>query len=354
MAAVKRAPIVDGHLDLAENVTLFGRDLTRPVAAIRASGRESERQATVSLPELERGGIAVALATVTAGFLLADVGPDFEPKSALYSTPEQAEAQALAQITLYESWEAEGRMRLLRSRADLEHHLDLWQTDRRPGFVLLMEGADPIVRVDDLEAWWQRGVRAIALTFGDTRYGSGVGGATAPATRGGLNEDGLALLSRMAELGVIWDVSHLTEEGIWQGVELGVRRVCASHANARSLTPTERHLSDAVLRALAERNGMIGVVLYNGYLDPAWSPDHATPVTVDLHVRRHLSHVASVAGWACVGIGSDLDGGFGCDKCPEEIDTVADLCTIGSAVPAHAREAVLGENWIAFLSSALP
>jgi membrane dipeptidase len=137
-------PIVDGHLDLAENVTLFGRDLTKSVAAIRQAERRSDRQATVSLPELERGGIAVAIATVTAGFLVADVGPRFRPKSALYSTPEEAEAHALAQIALYRCWQSEGKVRLLMSATDLEHHLDLWRNDRRPALVLLKEGADPI------------------------------------------------------------------------------------------------------------------------------------------------------------------------------------------------------------------
>jgi membrane dipeptidase len=347
-------PIVDGHLDLAENVALFGRDLTLGVAEIRAAERRSTRQATVSLPELERGGIAVAVATVAEGFLTADVGSDFEPRSALYSTPEEAQAHALVQIALYQRWQSEGRVRLLGSASDLEHHLQLWRTDRRPGLVLLMEGADPIVRVDDLAAWWRRGVRMIGLTFGDTRYGSGVAGGSPAGSPGGLTNDGIALLSGMAELGFVWDVAHLTEQGIWEGLELGFSRVCASHANARSLTPTARQLSDQVIGAIAECSGVIGVVLYNGYLEHAWMADRSIRVTVDTSVRRHARHIAEVAGWAHVGIGSDLDGGFGRDESPEEIDTIADLHCVGSAVPAEARAGVLGENWLRFLRSALP
>jgi membrane dipeptidase len=343
-AGSNAVPIVDGHLDLAENVTLFGRDLTLDVTA----------PATVSLPELERGGIAVVLATVTAGFLVADVGPDFEPRSALYSTPEEAEAHALAQIDLYERWESEGRVRLLRSGADLERHLGLWRKDRRPGLVLLMEGADAVVRVDDLPAWWRRGLRVIGLTFGDTRYGAGVAGGWDERKPGGLTHDGVALLTRMAEQGFAWDVSHLTEEGIREGLELGFPRVCASHANARALTPTPRHLSDPVIRAIAERDGVVGVVLYSGFLERASRTDRSLTVSVEVHVRRHVDHVAAVGGWACVGIGSDLDGGFGRDESPDEIDTVADLHTVGSVVPAEHREAVLGGNWLDFLRSALP
>jgi membrane dipeptidase len=169
-------PLVDGHLDLAENVTLFGRDFTAPIEEIRAREKRISRQATVSLPELERGGIAVVCATVTPGSLVADVGPDFEPRAALYSTPEEAEAQALRQIDLYEEWQRQGWVRILKSVTDLEHHLELWREDRTTGLVLLMEGADPIVHVKDLPAWWERGLRMIGLTYGDTAYGTGLPG----------------------------------------------------------------------------------------------------------------------------------------------------------------------------------
>ena len=77
---------MDSHLDLAENVTLFGRDLTLRADKIRALEKRTTRQATVSLPELKRGGIATAFATVTAGFSAKDVGETFEPRSAIYHT----------------------------------------------------------------------------------------------------------------------------------------------------------------------------------------------------------------------------------------------------------------------------
>lgn len=347
-------PLVDAHLDLAENVTLFGRDLTLPVAEIRASEKRTSAQATVSLPALEQGGIAVVMATVTGGFLAADVGADFQPQSALYRTAEEAEAQALAQIDLYETWEGQGRVRLLKSVSDLEHHVQLWQEDGKPGLVLLMEGADPIVRFDDLPRWWQRGLRLIGLTFGDTRYGRGVGGGGHPSHPGGLTADGVALLEQMAELGFIWDISHLTEEGVWQGLEMGFSRICATHANARALTPTDRHLSDDVIRAVAGRGGVIGLVLYNAFLEPRWREDNSLSVTLADYLRRHATYVADLVGWDHVGIGSDLDGGFGLEESPQEIDTVADLYKAGSAVPPAARAAVLSGNWLNFLRRALP
>lgn len=347
-------PVVDAHLDLAENVTLFGRDLTLSAADIRVLEKRTTQQATVSLPDLERGGIAVVCATVTAGFLAADVGADFEPRSALYHTPEEAEAQALTQIALYQTWHQQGRVRLLKSVDDLDHHLELWRHDRKPGLVMLMEGADPIVHVRDLPQWWGRGLRMIGLTFGDTKYGRGVAGGSATFRQGGLTPEGIALLQAMAELGFIWDISHLTEEGIWQGLDLTFPRVCASHANAQALTPTDRHLSDDVIRAVAERDGVIGLVLYNGFLEPRWKQDRSIAVTLNEHLRRHAHHIAQLSGWKRVGIGSDLDGGLGREESPVEIDTVADLYKIESAVPAEVREAVLSTNWLTFLRSALP
>lgn len=347
-------PIIDSHLDLAENVTLFGRDLTLSAAEIRAIEKRATRQATVSLPDLERGGIAVVFATVTPGFLVADVGENFEPRSAIYHTPEQAQAQALTQMTLYETWEKQGRVRLLKSVNDLDHHLQLWQTDRKPGLVMLMEGADPILDVRDLPRWWQRGLRMIGLSFGDTKYGKGVRAGRTRFTQGGLTPEGFELLGRMAEVGFTWDISHLAEEGVWQGLDLQFPRVCASHANARTLTPTDRHLSDDVIRAVAKRNGVIGLVLYNGFLEPRWKQDKSMSVTLDEHLRRQANYIAGLCGWNHIGIGSDLDGGFGLDESPVEIETVADLEKVGAVVPGEIREAVLSANWLHFLRICLP
>jgi membrane dipeptidase len=279
-------PLVDSHLDLAENVTLFGRDLTLEVSALRALEQRTRNQVMVTLPELKRGGIAVVFATVTAGFKAEDVGADFQPASAIYHVLEQAEAQALAQIDLYERWERQDHIRILKSVTDLEHHLELWQQDRTPGLVLLMEGADPILQVADLPKWWRRGLRMIGLTFGDTKYGAGVAGGSKTFRTGGLTSEGVALLEAMAEQGFIWDISHLTETGVWQGLEMGFPRVCATHVAARALNPTDRHLSDDVIRAVAKRDGVIGLVLYNGFLEPRWREEKTVVVSLDEQVTE--------------------------------------------------------------------
>jgi membrane dipeptidase len=349
-----KLPLVDSHLDLAENATLFGRDLTSSLEALRKLEHCTNNQAMVTLPELECGNIAVVIATVTGGFKAEDVGKDFQPAHAIYHTQKEAEAQALSQLDLYESWEKEGRVRLLKSVADLEHHLQLWQDDKKPGLVLLMEGADPIVQVRDLPKWWRRGLRMIGLTFGDTKYGAGVAGGSTTFKTGGLTSEGFALLENMAAQGFIWDISHLTEEGVWQGLELKFPKVCASHANARALIPTDRHLSDEVIRAVAERDGVIGLVLYNGFLEPRWRDDKTIQVTLEEHVRQQATYLANLTRWSHVGIGSDLDGGFGLEESPLELGSIADLYKVGGVVPIHAREVVLSTNWLNFLRRSLP
>ncbi len=245
-------------------------------------------------------------------------------------------------------------MRLLKSQRDLDDHLRLWQGDRKPGLVLLMEGADPIVQVSDLPRWWQRGLRMIGLTYGDTHYGRGVAGGSTTFKKGGLTPAGFALLGQMAELGFIWDIAHLAEEGVWQGLDMQFPRVCASHANARAFIPTDRQLSDEVIRAVGERDGVIGLVLYNRFLEPGWKKDKSIPVTLKHHVAQHARHIADLAGWKTVGIGSDLDGGFGREQSPVEIESIADLYKIGSVVPAEVSAAVLSTNWLNFFRSSLP
>jgi membrane dipeptidase len=120
------------------------------------------------------------------------------------------------------------------------------------------------------------------------------------------------------------------------------------------VTPTDRHLDDEVIRAVTARGGVIGLVLYNGFLDPDWDRAATVPVTLREHLRRHAAHVAGIRGWKHVGIGSDLDGGFGLEESPQEIDSVADLHKAGAVVPAEHREALLSTNWLRFLRSSLP
>jgi membrane dipeptidase len=341
-AAQARAVIVDAHLDLAWTALHSGRDLTRP--AERASG------ALTSLPELGAAGVALVGATLFAE--PADAW--LEPSEDGYRTSEEAEAQALAMLDVYRDWEARGAVRIVTGRPSLDDHLARFAQDAVPGLLLLIEGADPIVEVADLQAWWERGVRMIGLAWGPTRYAGGTGSDR------GLAPIGAELLEAMADLGVIHDASHLSEEAFAEALPLPHHALCVTHATARALMtsvpgriPFNRFLSDDQIRAVADRDGVIGLAMLNDFLAAGWTAGDP-PVTLADHAAAHLRHIAGIAGWERVGIGSDVDAGHGRGETPLELDAVADWPRIGELAPPEARAGVLGGNWLRFLRAALP
>lgn len=348
-------PIVDGHLDLAYNVVFGKRDLEHSTPQeIREADEKSGLNkdgglAMVSLSELSKGNVALMFGTLFSAPHIAWTNPD-KPNPNGYQNPEEAEAQGLAQITVYEGWEARGRVRIVKNRADLEHHLELWAEDRKPGLIVLMEGADPIKTPDDLGMWWDRGVRIVGTSWGPTRYAGGTG------SPGGLTDIGRELIAAMRAQKMVLDISHQAWESFWDSLEVGPYRVIASHSNTYALTPTgNRHISDDMIRAIGERDGVIGSVMFNRFLEPKWTnEDRKERVTLGNQVKAHMTHVADLIGWNHVAIGSDIDGGLGRDESPEELETIADLEKIGNIVPPEAREGVLGGNWLRFLGEALP
>jgi membrane dipeptidase len=351
--------IVDGHLDLALNDVRQLIDHTRPIHELRGLEIRESQQAMTSIPEFTRGNVALVFGTLYAepadlGFAAAAISKIHHG----YSTPEGAEAQALEQLAVYERWAAAGLIRLITSRAVLEDHLQRFAHDRVPGLLVLMEGADPIKTVSDLELWWARGVRAIGLTWGRTRYAGGTG------SPGGLTPEGRELLKAMRQRGVILDTSHLAEQAFYEALEFYPDRLMASHSNPRALLnapgidaviPADRHLSDEMIQAIGARGGMIGLNLINFFLEPRWTmTEQSLRVSIFDQCRRMLEHTAALIGWDKVGIGSDLDAGMSLDCSPLELDTIADFSRFAEVVPEAARAGVVGQNWLRFLWAALP
>ncbi|MGH2544640.1 MAG: dipeptidase [Ardenticatenaceae bacterium] len=359
--------LVDAHEDLAWNIQTFGRDYLRPVETTRARERDTEtiaRNGTTLLgwPEWIEGRVAVIFATLFATPASRRMG---EWETNCYEDAEGAHRLYWSQLELYHRLvEAHAdKLQLIERRADLEQVLATWEEDSaeppRVGFVILMEGADGVREPAEVQRWYEGGVRLLGPAWTATRY---AGGTQAP---GPFTKAGRALLDEMASLGMVLDLSHLSEEGAREALERYEGPTMASHSNARALLAAgsrvpERHLSDEVIIGIAEREGVIGVVLGNSFLKGGWTPgDGRELVTLD-DVAVQIDYMCQLIGDARhVGIGSDADGGFGLEKMPTGIDTVADLSRIGNALAARGYreeeiEAILGGNWLRFLRRTLP
>ena len=358
--------IVDGHEDIAWNMLTFGRDPNRSVAETRALEQDSEipvhtGHALLGWPQWVEGRVAVVFATLFAAPIRRKVGPW---EKMCYRDPGEARALYLASLDTYKRLvEHHGdRYQLVRSRQELTEVLATWSPDPpespRLGLVLLMEGGEAIQDPSEVEWWQAQGVRILGPAWTGNRF---VGGTHEP---GPLTADGQQLLRAMADVGMALDLSHMTEQGQRQALDTYPGVVLASHSNVQSLlsgSPTpERHLSDNVIRGLAARDGVIGLMLYNPFLVGGWKPaDGRHGVTLDLWCA-HADYICQLTGSARhIAVGSDFDGGLGLHKIPAGLDSVADLRLIGGALAARGYappdvEAILGGNWLSLLHRLLP
>ncbi len=347
--------IVDAHLDLAYNA-LYGHDLRLPLAELRetAIGRQMSARGetlTVSLPALKEGHVAVAFGTL---FVLPANAPG-DLRGQGYTNAEEAHQLAVQQVTYYRLLESDGLIRPIGNLTDLDALTPNEQHDPGPlGLVLLMEGADPIRTPAEVGWWVEQGVRVVGPAWTATRYS---GGTAAP---GPLTALGRELLSELETAGMALDVSHMADESFWQAMHGFRGPVIASHSNCRSLVPGDRQLSDDMIRAVADRDGVIGVVTFNRFLDPTWTLHHGkSALGLDVLIR-HIEHICEVAGGVRhVGLGTDLDGGFGREAIPAELDSCVDLPLIGKALlvagwRVEDVEAILGGNWLRWLAQSLP
>ncbi len=362
MEAVR--PIIDCHLDLAWCALAFNRDLTRSVAEIRDSEKgmtdeKSRGHNTVSLPELRRAEVRVCVGT-----LLARGGPAQEKKTGYkrtdldFATPTIAHAAAQGQLAYYRLLEAQGHLRLIRTGAELAAHWRAAAEDETTplGMILSMEGTDPIVSPAQVRAWWDAGLRAAGLAHygrGQHAYGTGVDGP--------LSDAGVEVLKEFERVGMILDVTHLSDTSMTQALDAFSGRVLASHHNCRALVPGDRQLADEQIRRLIERDAVIGAALDAWMLYPGWVRTVTKPEVVGLDaVADHIDHVCQMAGNAWhAAIGSDLDGGFGTEQTPRDLDTIADLQKLGGLLSGRGyRDAQIDDifhgNWLRFFGEALP
>lgn len=338
MAENAKKVIVDAHLDLSYNVTR-GRDVTRPAAE---QPRADNEVATVGLPDLRAGGVGLICATI---FCAPRNYQGFG-----YATADEARAMAMSQLTWYRQQVDDGRINFVKRRQEVEAIDATLAGPQRA--ILLLEGADALRTPDDAAEWFGYGLRACGLAWRRTRA---AGGTEEP---GPLTDFGRQLARALDDAGIIHDLSHLADEAFWQLLEIAGGPVMASHSNCRAIVPTDRQLSDEMIRAIVRRGGVIGINFYDRFLVP---PDdyRRRPCTL-ADVVRHVKHVCDLVGDAThVGLGTDLDGGLGRDDIPEEITTAADLPRVADALSSAGFSdddvtGIMGQNWLNFFARTLP
>jgi len=356
--------IVDAHEDIAWNRANYQRDYTRPVAESRAREKDTEVPAKVGQtmlgwPDWLEGNVGIIFATLY-------VSPCRHRYGGGLCYHDEFEAHQLygEQLDFYHQLVTDhaDKFYLIQSRADLQAGLLAWKQarpdQRRIGLVLLMEGAEGVRQPAELAQWVARGVRIIGPAWSATRYAGGTG------EPGPFTALGRELLAEMARLGVILDISHLTDAGMLEAGRDYPGPLIASHCNTRALIPANdtgfRHLPDDIIHRVAARGGVIGIVMPNDFVkNGAKLTDPKAWVTLD-DVVNHIDHISRLVGHTrCIGLGSDFDGGFGLEHVPAELHSVADLPRLGEALarrgyPTTDIEGILGGNWLDLLRRALP
>ena len=351
--------IFDAHLDVAMNAINLSRDYTLPVEEIRRREQEKEvtraggGRGTVSYPILREGEVGVMVVTV-----IARVDRPGNPLPG-FSTSQAAYGAAQGQLAYYRAREAQGILRLLTTRGELDAHLVEWERDPQNtpfGVILSAEGADPIITPEWAQKWWDDGLRAVGLShYGVSNYAHGT------STPGGLTDLGPALLKEMDRLGMVLDTTHLADDSFWECMDLFQGPVCASHQNCRALVSGDRQFTDDQIKAVVERGGVLGQaydawMLYEGWVKGETSPEVLTQEAV----VDHIDYVCQLAGNSLhAGIGTDLDGGYGTEQTPGDLDTIADLQRVPELLTKRGYmdqdiRNIMHGNWIRFYREALP
>lgn len=352
--------IIDAHLDLSMNALEWNRDLRLPVEAIRRrekglTDKPDREKGTVSLPALREGNIGLVVATQIARYV-----KEGNPLPGWHS-PEQAWAQTQGQLSWYRAMEDAGEMRMIRNLSDLEEHLIQWENrepgEKQPiGYILSLEGADSIINIEYLDVAYNNGLRALGPAhYGPGRYANGTDSG------GKMGEEGINLLRRMEELGIILDATHLCDDAFWQAMEIFNGNIWASHHNCRALVNHNRQLSDDMIRVLIEKDAVMGAALDAWMMVPNWVRGKSTPENMNCRLETiidHIDHICQIAGNSKhVGIGTDLDGAFGKEQCPVDLNSIADLQKLPALFQKRGYSSsdisdILHGNWLRFLRSA--
>jgi membrane dipeptidase len=352
--------LFDAHLDLAMNALEWNRDLTMDLNQIRSlekglQDKPDRGKGVVSFPEMRRGNIGICVATQIARHV--------KPDSLIpgWNSQAQAWAQTQGQLAWYQAMEEAGEMKQIRDIAGLMAHLDMWQsTDDKEnlpiGYILSLEGADSILSLKHLEKAYEDGLRAV----GPAHYGPGVYAYGTDADQP-LSQKGKDLIREMERLNMILDATHLCDSAFWDAMKIYNGPVWASHNLVRKVVPHNRQFSDDMITELLSRDAVIGMAFDAWMMIPGWVRGVSTPENTGLriaHIAGHIDHICQLAGNTNhVGIGSDLDGAFGREQAPSDMESIADLQLVGKVLIERGYseddiEKIMWRNWVEFLKRA--
>ena len=369
---------LDAHLDLAY-LAVKGRNM---LGALDVQAGPSP-PAAVTLGSLAEGGVRVALATIfTEAVPLDRASGKLSPEQYPAGDFDRAGVVGRAQMEVYLTWRDMEAVRLdlrelLRSDAgvgEIRGGMGVSEL-QAPSLAailarsrnaaplhigILIENADPIRSPEELPWWVERGVVAIGMAWARPgRYAAG--NATPAEADGGLTDLGRELVRAMDHSRIVHDVSHLSDRSMEALFEATDRPVMASHSNCRALLndpANQRHLRDESIREIVRRGGVIGLNLCRNFIPPQPYAKTDPRPTIDQAVA-HVEHICEIAGHRrAVGLGSDMDGGFGANDLPEGIERPMDLRRLTDALErrgwseqevdgfAHGNFArFLAENW---------
>ena len=345
--------LVDAHLDLSMNALNLNRDLNLAIAELRAHEKErgltepGRGRNTVTLPELRKGEIFLSVVTVIS----RATRPGSNPNDAAHQEISYGRAQG--QLAYYRVLESQKKCRIITNATALDQHVADWQcnpNDAPLGFILSMEGADPIAWPEQVHSWYEDGLRVVSLShYGISAYAHGT------STEGGLSDQGPVLLREMEKAGIILDLTHLADQAFWEALDNYTGPILASHNNCRALVSHQRQFTDEQLKAIVERDGVIGAALDAWMLYPGWARGVTDPSVLTLaSVADHIDYVCQLAGSTRhAAIGSDLDGGYGTEQTPSDLDTIADLQELDGLLrdkgyKTEDIEAIFHGNWLHF------
>jgi membrane dipeptidase len=355
--------IIDAHLDLSMNAIEWNRDLTQSLDSIRSreyqwKDKPDRGNNMVSLSELRKGNIGLVVATQIARAV------DITNPLPGWHSPAQAWAHTQAQLAWYKAMEAANEMTMIKNKNELRAHVSKWNNpenkdlNKPVGYILSLEGADSLIDLTYVDIAYQYGLRAIGPAhYGPGRYANGTD------AQGHLTTQGRELLSKMQALNMILDATHLCDDAFWDAMNIYSAPIWASHNNCRSIVNHNRQFSDDMIKALIQKGAVIGAAFDAWMIVPGWTRGSSNPKEMNCNLDKlidHMIHICDLAGNVNhIGLGTDLDGGFGSEQSPYDIHSIADLQNLNILFQKRGFseleiQKVLSQNWNDFLDKNLP